>query len=404
MSARVHRIQTLATLVFVIVAHADDVLYRYEGDVLPYDPSAGWFHGTCENSCTETIEDGYFILRWPGLGDWPSYGYRIAQPPVLPPPSLWVEWRFRSNHPMPPHSYTCDADFAIQYRNIVDLIFMYGDAVVSFSGSDFVWPLPNNEFRTYRFESPDGVNYWFSVDGLIFRLSYDEDGDNGSTSIRFLGAGGCLDDWIPNKENAWDFIRFGTIGYGERIVASHPPAGFVDARVHPAIDRFTITFDSPNYVYLDEITVEVTPANQSRDREGAEADPNPERKRRAKDPALALGVLIDAPPIVTKTRRLDNGPTDVVEIVLDRPIPYNATTRFTFDDGTLAQTLNYTFAPGDADGDGRADLADFASFQNCFGLGTVLSNPAPCVAFDFDADGDIDLADFYGFQRVFAGL
>jgi hypothetical protein len=95
-------------------------------------------------------------------------------------------------------------------------------------------------------------------------------------------------------------------------------------------------------------------------------------------------------PIVIATRRLDNGPPDVVEIVLDTPIPYNATTRFTFNDGTLSQSLEFTYSPGDIDGDGQATLSDLAAFQNCFG-----SNPliGVCPVLDFDQDGAIDLSD-----------
>ena len=107
-------------------------------------------------------------------------------------------------------------------------------------------------------------------------------------------------------------------------------------------------------------------------------------------------------PTVVATRRLDNGPPDVVEIVLDRPIPYGATTRFTFNDGVLSQTLEFTFAPGDTNGDGQADLADFAAFQNCFGQSIPTAAPNLCAILDFDADGTVDLSDFAGFQRVFA--
>ncbi|MEK7710336.1 MAG: dockerin type I repeat-containing protein, partial [Planctomycetota bacterium] len=278
-----------------------------------------------------------------------------------------------------------------------------------------VLDLAIDEFHTYRFESLDGINYFMSVDGTIFLVDQ-ENQPNGYSAISFAGRAGCLDDQIPNAVNEWDFVRFGTIGYGERIVASDPPGGFVDARVHPSLDRFTITYDSPNYVYINDVTVTVTSLGTDAKRhEATEEHPNPERERRAPTPlnpplvkgeagpAPALGVRTVAPlPVVIATRRLDNGPTDVVEIVLDRPIPYGATTRFTFNDGALAQSLQYTFAPGDTNGDGRADLADFAYFQNCFGLGTVLSNPAPCAALDFNADSDIDLSDFAAFERVFA--
>ncbi len=358
----------LIALLFVMLldgaAHADDLLHRYEGDVLPYDPSAGWLNGFCDLPCREALEQGYFILRWPEPADLAAYTYLIAQPPTPSPTSLWAEWRFRSNHPLPRHSYTCDAEFSIRFKKASDLVSLYGNAVISFSGDEFVWRLPNNEFRTYRFESPDGVNYWFSVDGLIFRASYGMN-DNGYSYLQFRGRGGCLDDWIPNMENAWDFVRFGTIGYGERIVSSDPPAGFVDARAHPSLDRCTIRYDSANYVYLDEITVEVTE-----------------------------GIA----PIPIATRRLDNGPPDVVEILLDRPIPYHATTRFTFNDGTLSQSVEFTYAPGDANGDGRADLSDFFYFQTCFG---VPSPSGPCLALDADANGAIELTDFAEFHDHF---
>jgi hypothetical protein len=63
--------------------------------------------------------------------------------------------------------------------------------------------------------------------------------------------------------------------------------------------------------------------------------------------------------------------------------------------------------PGDMNGDGRVDLADFASFANCFGL--QVSNPTPsCPAdqvqlSDLDASGVIDLVDFATFALNFTG-
>ena len=352
-----------AVLVIVVVITgpglclADDVLYRYEGNVLPYDPSAGWLDGLCDYPCSESLEQGHFVLRWPEAGELASYHYWIARQSQEPPASLWVEWRFRSNHPIPPHSYTCDAYFNLQYADVSDMIFIYGDAVVSFSGSDFVWGLPNGEFRTYRFESPDGVNYWFSVDGLVFRVSRNK-GGLGSSFLQFGGGGGCIDDQIPDMVNEWDFVRFGTMGSGERLVGSDPPGGFVDARHNAPLDHFTITFDAPNYVYLNEISVETTSG--------------------------------DAPE-VTRTRRLEDGAPETVEIVLDRPIPFGATTRFTFDDGEAINVVEYTFAPGDTDGDGDADLRDAAAFQCCFGQAEPVGL---CLALDANADGTIDLDDY----------
>ena len=88
----------------------------------------------------------------------------------------------------------------------------------------------------------------------------------------------------------------------------------------------------------------------------------------------------------------------MVEIVLDRSIPYSATTRFTFNDGVLEQSIEFTYAPGDTDGDGDADLADFAAFQNCFGNSPVAG---VCLPLDFNADSAIDLVDFGELQTIF---
>lgn len=339
------------------VCLADDLIYRYEGDVLPYDPSAGWIDGGCQYPCNESIENGHFVLRWPEAGNFTSYLFWITQPDEKPLPSLWVEWRFRSNYPIPQYSYTCDGALIVGYKQLNERVFMYGDAVVSNSADDFVWGLPNDEFRTYRFESPDGYNFWFSIDGYVFWQSIGASSDV-PTYLLMSGSGGCLDDQIPDMMNEWDFVRFGTMESGEQIVSSDPPAGFVDARRAPQLDRYTITFDKPNYVYIDEVTVETT-AGQA--------------------------------PIVTKTRRLEDGAPETVEVVLDRSIAFGATTRFTFNDGAVVNVVEYTYAPGDTDGDGDVDLADAAAFQRCFGK-TGLS--APCPSLDANGDDTIDLDDY----------
>ncbi|UCG16781.1 MAG: hypothetical protein JSV19_01850 [Phycisphaerales bacterium] len=52
---------------------------------------------------------------------------------------------------------------------------------------------------------------------------------------------------------------------------------------------------------------------------------------------------------------------------------------------------------GDANGDGKLTLDDFATFPDCMtGPGAVLS--AGCEPFDFNGDFDVDLADYAGFQ------
>jgi len=82
------RVVPIAIVAFsaFIPSRADDTLYRYEGDVLPYDESAGWrVYDPCESPCTELLEDGHFVLFWPEAGDLANYAYRIAEPPDAPP-------------------------------------------------------------------------------------------------------------------------------------------------------------------------------------------------------------------------------------------------------------------------------------------------------------------------------
>jgi len=173
-------------------AFADDVIHRYEGNVVPYDESAGWEGNACEAPCSETIEDGHLVLRFAYA--WNSAGYRkvIAQEPdTTPPPTLWAEWRFRSNHPLGLYSYTCDASFTVDYRDVFEWIEIYGDAVISSGANHFVTGLDIGEFHTYRFESLDGTNYSFSVDGFVFHGGADEQG-NERHKLAFSSRGGCL--------------------------------------------------------------------------------------------------------------------------------------------------------------------------------------------------------------------
>jgi hypothetical protein len=294
-----------------------------------------------------------------------NYHYEIARPPDAAPATLWVEWRFRSNHPIGPNFYTCDGRFAIDYARMHEVVYMYGDAAMSSGAHVFVTGLVIEDFHTYRLETVDGIYYSTSVDGEVFGRGFDYD-PIGVSYLQFGGAGGCLGDEIPDMVNEWDFVRFGTISYGEQIIASDPPGGFLCARQQAGLDRFRVTFDEPNYVYLDEITVEVT---------GGDA------------------------PVVIQTRRRENDEPDTVEIVLDRPLAFGETTRFTLDDGMVVNVVEYTFAPGDTDGDGDADLHDFALFQTCFGQSGVIG---PCAALNLDADDTIDLTDYAAFEDLLA--
>jgi hypothetical protein len=105
----------------------------------------------------------------------------------------------------------------------------------------------------------------------------------------------------------WDFVWYGELTLGEQVASADPPNGYLDPAVYANLDRFTVTFDQAAYVYIDDITVEAT---------GGTA------------------------PVVIATQRRENTEPDTVEIVLDRPLPMNETTTFTFDTGGGARQEN----------------------------------------------------------------
>jgi hypothetical protein len=382
------------------VASADELLYTYECDLPPPQADPAWIIADpCEGSCIESAQNGYLIFLWPEGADKVTYAYRIAVPGQTAPETLWVEWQFRSNHSIGPIFWTCDGSFLFQHGAIGESVQMYGNEAVSGEGGDYISGLALNEFHSYRFESLDAVNYRISANGQVFIEDTGNRQPNGYHTIQFSGRGGCTGDTIPNQENAWDFVRFGTISHGEPIVTSDPPRGFLDARQHAGVDRITITYDSPNYVYVDEITVQVFPPFDE------ESQVAPATGDSAIAPSFEAAYSIfdlgpsnfDIPQAIA-TRRLDNGPPEVVEVVLDRPIPLNATTRFLFDDGVAVNIIDYTFAPADADGDGLFRLSDAAHLQSCFGKTPV---EELCGVFDIDSDADVDLDDFATFQLTF---
>jgi len=359
----------LALLLTGSAARGDGLIHGFEGDVLPGEAGSEWdIADACEPDCSRRLDNGCFLLEWGETGDIVTYYHWIARPPDTPPPSLWVEWRFRSNQPKPATSSSCDASLTILYMHFHDLANMFQDAVVDHSWSHFVLGLDHDVFHTFRLESVDGTNYTMSVDGFVFKVWQ---GQRTPTvhGIQFGGDGRC--SVAPQRpvpvRNEWDYIRYGTLGDVERVVSADPPAGFLDPVALAGLDRFTVTYDAANYVYIDEITVETT---------GTQT------------------------PIVLATRRRDNGAPDTVEIVLDRPLPPGEHTRFIFDDGTIQSIIDYSYIPGDADGNGAVDLLESAGFQNCFGCSASTDN---CLAFDQNQDGVIDHADVPPFSTSLNG-
>ena len=188
---------------------------------------------------------------------------------------------------------------------------MFQDVVFDFEGGDFGPITEPDTFHTFRMESEDGVNYTMSVDGVVFNVEFDGGGNN-IAFVQFAGFGDCVagpERPVPVR-NEWDFIRYGTLGDGEVIVATDPTAGVLSDEQAAGVTSILVTFDGPNYAYVDDVSVSVS-----------------------------SGVA----PSVIATRRLDNGSPDVLEVVLDGELPVNVTTTLTFSDGN--QTIEYTRLP-----------------------------------------------------------
>lgn len=135
------------------VVIADELVYRYEGDVLPDDPAAGWeVFAACDGFCTPSSQDGHLVFTFSGGSSIVNYTFKITEHPDEPSlDSLWIEWNFRSDQELGPIFTGRDAKLKIQFAHILDLVVFYGDAVIPFSGSGGVRNLNINEFHTYRF-------------------------------------------------------------------------------------------------------------------------------------------------------------------------------------------------------------------------------------------------------------
>ncbi len=347
----------VVALVLTSTVFADDFIQRYAGDSLPLD-TAGWqVFNPCEDECTEILDNGHFVLQWVGGADQVNYDFLITDLPVIRPDSLWVEWRFRSNNPWPQIGFTCDASFFVQWNNADEVVQMFSDTAFSFSGDYFIQGLNPNEYHTYRYESVDGTNYRVSVDGIVFIDQPNSPTLGGASLIQFRGRGGCSSNNLPVVINEWDFVRSGTVTFGETIVATDPPTGFVNPLDYPNLDRFVVTFDAANYAYPEDITIGVT------------------------------GGII---PFISKTRRRDNDAPTNLEVVLSRPLAMGQTTTFTFNDGVASNEVAFTYGcpnPADnidTDGDGVVNCMDDCPNDPTKTL------PGQCGCGNSDADADSD--------------
>ncbi|MBI1824779.1 MAG: hypothetical protein HY287_14020 [Planctomycetes bacterium] len=322
----------------------DELDFQYEGNSRPQDVGFLIFQ-PCIPPCSESVEDGHFVNEWSGCCQFVIYARPMPEP--IPAAPFWMEWRFRTNELYVNFGFG-GGSFEVQHRRSNELFYMYSDAAVSSSGNQELLGLTPGEFRTYRFEKPDDVNFCFYVDGKLFYcLSQIESTDSSFFEIR--GDGGRHPISVPST-NEWDYVRYGRITTDEAVVDSSPPAGIVDASQHPIFSSFTVTFDQPNYVHVDEINVQVS-----------------------------SGVA----PQIVKTRRQDNGAPETIEIVLDRPLQLGVTTTFTFATGGSPNSVTYTLVQTGAccQTNGTcidSNDADCAGDQGSFAARAMCSAPSAC--------------------------
>jgi hypothetical protein len=326
------------------VASADDLVFSWEGNIKITDPVAGWICETCPGNCFESIEDGNYIVSWNRPGGRIYCGRILATPSDPGFETLWAEWRFRADQPRPPNFFTCYVTASLTQAwdgyFVGQPVLLWGDRAVSNEGGDSI-PFALNEFHTFRIELIEGRTFRISVDGIVFNTGQGKEVAFAYNSSTILEDNGACVDGTHMARKEYDYFRVGTISRGEQVVGSDPPAGLIDFGCTGEVRSFTVTFDAPNYVYVNDIAVF--------------------------PPQFTF-------PRVVATRRQHNGPPEVVEIVLDRPLPLG-TTRFLINDGVIVNEVVYTVVSSDADGDGRPDLCD-----NCI----EVVNPDQT---DWDGDG-----------------
>lgn len=305
---------TAIALTAVSSARADGILLDYDGSVHPAE--AGWqVANGCESSCVERTEDGVFVVEWPKPGSDPvSYILLIASPgeplgDAAPP--FWIEWRYRSNQEGPQlGAISCDGRFQLQYASIMDGIWIFGGVGISGSGGQAVALDPLEAFHTFRFESPDGLHYAWYADGQLL------DAGQGrpdccptlNTSLRFGGDGTCGGGLAVGDINEWDYVRYGRLEENELFVSADPPSGNVPL----GFDRFSVGFDAPNYLYVDDVSV-------------------------SSDSNLS--------PTIAKSWRLDHHGPGELEIVLSRSLIVNETITVTIGEPPDETVLTYHLPP-----------------------------------------------------------
>ena len=346
-----------ATTAFVAASRGDEVVFAYEANAWPWE--AGFvIGGQClpQFSCLAGLEDGHLAVDVsPGQGQGSYYWHRwITMPGGTPPATLWVEWRFRSNYSyLESNGFVLDdARVRTEYDETVVSVatWMWGDAAFDAGGAHAVTGMTMGEFHTYRFEIANGLDSFRWADGRFLQETNACCEGAGTTFVQFGGIGGSGlggPDGMgyPGLTDFWDYLRYGLITFGEVVIASDPPSGYIDPRQDrpvgmpqtlQGLDRFTVTFNEPNGLQIGNITVESTAPASLR-------------------------------PNVQWVTRPEGDDGDTWEIRLDKRIPPGHRTRFIISDEADAaavgevgasSVVEYAYLPADVNGDETANTQD----------------------------------------------
>jgi len=378
-------------------AWADQTSFAYEADTWPW-LSGFLFADSCSapgSDCADYLEDGHYVtVLTDGDGGGGSYNYHRTITPTggTPPETLWVEWRFRSSYSyLDSNGFVLDdARVRTQYDQVVVSVstWMWGDAAFDASVCCSVTGMPMGEFHTYRFEIADGLNSRRWADGVLLMATSACCAGSGGTFIQFGGSGGGLGGGpdglgYPGLTDEWDYIRYGLITFGEVVIESDPPNGYIDPRqdrpvgmpqMLQGLDRFMVTFNEPNGLHIGNITVESTAPASLR-------------------------------PNVQWVTRPEGDDGDTWEIRLDKRIPPGHRTRFIISDEADAAAVSevgassvveYAFLPGDVNGDETANTQDLLALVqglNACASGGTCGDAESLLQRDINRSGTVNTQD-----------
>jgi hypothetical protein len=199
-------------------ARGEPYWIAYEGDVFPEE--AGWQrhwgdeHGPLGPGAERRIEDGVFVLD--SLRHDQIFDFYDVQRSIDPGPgeTFVAEWRMRVDE----QSDLGDASVGISrdaYPGYVQ--FYFGDDAVLSVTDGMLFAIEPGVFHTYRFVSPDMLQFEFFIDGMLTHQGAFEDFTLVQSSVGF-------GDTVQGRRSLsyWDYFCFGVVpepGSGLSVLA-----------------------------------------------------------------------------------------------------------------------------------------------------------------------------------------